>query len=75
MKEKLPVETIIQYHDRSKHQISGYARGPGYLDWANQPEPFRRFNGAPLINLTPLLKDSSPIFMETHETLKQTCQI
>lgn len=28
-----------------------YARGPGRLDWASQPDPFRRYEGAPLLHL------------------------
>ena len=28
-----------------------YARSLGYMDWANQPDPFRRYEGAPLIRL------------------------
>lgn len=39
---------VFQYHDRTKHDFNRSARGPGYLDWANQPDPFRRYDGAPL---------------------------
>lgn len=50
-----PVDRVIAYHVRTKHHFNRYARSLGYLDWANQPNPFRRFDGAPLIPL-PLLK-------------------
>ena len=50
-----PVERVIRYHLRTKHHFNRYARALGFLDWANQPDPFRRFEGAPLIPL-PLLK-------------------
>lgn len=40
-----------EYHHRSKHQFGRFARSLGYLDWATQPSPFRRFDGAPLISL------------------------
>lgn len=46
-----PVQTVIGYHDRTKHQPGRYARSLGYLDWATQPDPFRRYAGAPLIKL------------------------
>jgi SagB-type dehydrogenase family enzyme len=36
-----------EYHRRTKHALSRYARGPNGLDWANQPDPFRTFSGAP----------------------------
>ncbi len=42
---------ILDYHERSKHQLRRYAPGPGYLDWANQPDPFRTYAGAPRIAL------------------------
>ena len=47
---------IIEYHQRSKHQVNRYAPGPHGLDWANQPEPFRVFAGAPRVDL-PLASD------------------
>jgi len=36
---------VFDYHQRSKHQPNRYARALGYLDWACQPDPFRRFDG------------------------------
>jgi SagB-type dehydrogenase family enzyme len=44
-------DTIRAYHERTKHRLGAYARGPEYLDWDSQPDPFRRFSGAPLISL------------------------
>lgn len=49
-----PVDRVIRYHVRTKHHFNRYARSLGFLDWANQPDPFRRYEGAPLIPL-PLL--------------------
>jgi SagB-type dehydrogenase family enzyme len=42
---------VQAYHERSKHRLGAYAAGPETLDWDAQPDPFRRFAGAPL---TPL---------------------
>lgn len=42
---------VLAYHEQTKHHLHRYARSPGYMDWANQPEPFRRFSGAPKIIL------------------------
>ena len=42
---------VLAYHQATKHQFDAYARGPNYLEWATQPEPFRRYQGAPLIAL------------------------
>jgi SagB-type dehydrogenase family enzyme len=44
-------EAVIDYHERSKHRLDRYAPGPGYLDWVNQPDPFRTYRGAPRIAL------------------------
>lgn len=38
---------VLHYHDRTKHDFQRSARGPGYMDWANQPDPFRRYDGTP----------------------------
>ena len=42
-----PAQALLDYHQRSKHRIDRYAPGPGGLDWANQPNPFREYAGAP----------------------------
>jgi SagB-type dehydrogenase family enzyme len=39
------------YHERTKHLVGKYARGPETLDWDAVPAPFRRFEGAPLVRL------------------------
>jgi SagB-type dehydrogenase family enzyme len=40
------IEVVRRYHILSKHYPQRFAPGPGALDWANQPDPFRRFSGA-----------------------------
>jgi len=50
------VEVTLRCHARSMHHPGRYAPGPGYLDWANQPEPFRTWAGAPVVEL-PLAGD------------------
>jgi SagB-type dehydrogenase family enzyme len=56
-----PIDRVIRYHVQTKHHFNRYARALGYLDWANQPDPFRRFEGAPLITLPLLKSDEEPI--------------
>ncbi len=41
-------QIAVEYHERTKHHFQRYARALGYLDWATQPDPFRRYEGAPL---------------------------
>ncbi len=52
---------IIHYHVKTKHHFNRYARSLGYLDWVNQPNPFRRFEGAQLISLPLLKPDEEPL--------------
>lgn len=40
------LERVRDYHQRTKHRLTGYARGPDTLDWDAQPAPFRHFDGA-----------------------------
>ena len=51
---------VLDYHERSKHHLDRYAPGPGGLDWATQPDPFRRYTGALELPL-PLLASELPI--------------
>ncbi len=43
--------TIRAYHARTQHHVYAYARALGYLDWATQPDPFRRYAGAARVRL------------------------
>jgi SagB-type dehydrogenase family enzyme len=56
-----PVDRVIHYHIQTKHHFNRYSRSLGYLDWANQPDPFRRFEGAQLIQLPLLKPDEEPL--------------
>lgn len=42
---------VRAYHRATCHHYQRYAAGPGWLDWANQPDPFRRFAGAQVLGL------------------------
>ncbi len=72
-----PVDQVIRYHVQTKHHFNRYARSLGYLDWANQPDPFRRFEGAPLISLPLLSPDQeprSPAYEPIYEPGTVSCQ-
>ncbi|MBH0179763.1 MAG: SagB/ThcOx family dehydrogenase [Nitrospira sp.] len=56
-----PVDQVINYHIRTKHHFNRYARSLGFLDWVNQPDPFRRFDGAQLFSLPLLKADEDPV--------------
>ena len=44
-------QIVFEYHERTKHHYHRFAASSGYMDWATQPDPFRRYVGAPLVHL------------------------
>ncbi|MEA3364717.1 MAG: SagB/ThcOx family dehydrogenase [Candidatus Hydrogenedentes bacterium] len=54
------IDAVFAYHEATKHYPNRFARSLGYLDWANQPNPFRRFSGAPMHALPLLTEDITP---------------
>ena len=52
-------QQVRAYHERTKHRLDAYAKGPQYLDWEQQPNPFRRFAGAQVVEL-PLEENPPP---------------
>jgi len=66
--EASKLEAVMRYHERSKHHFNRFAAGPGALDWANQPDPFRRYAGAALTRL-PILGPVDPPLSPAYETL------
>ena len=45
------LDVTLAYHQRSKHLPFRFAASLGYMDWETQPDPFRRFEGAPTFPL------------------------
>jgi len=63
-----PLEQVKHYHEQTKHEFNRYARSLGHLDWGNQPDPFRRYEGAPLCPL-PLLTAKDDPMSPSYESL------
>jgi hypothetical protein len=55
------------YHEQTKHHPHCYARSLGYMDWDNQPLPFRIFEGAPQIKLPLIDKDQGLPYSALYE--------
>ena len=53
---------VRAYHQRTKHLPGRFAPGPAYLDWASQPDPFRRFAGGRIIGLPLVQHEESVLF-------------
>jgi SagB-type dehydrogenase family enzyme len=48
---QLAKSTCYRYHDLTKHTVDKLLSGDHYLDWKNQPDPFRSYKGADVIEL------------------------
>lgn len=57
-----PRDLVRAYHDRTKHHPGRYARSLGYLDWDQQPDPFRRWTGAALVPLDLVPATAQPAY-------------
>ncbi len=58
--EKL--KQIYEYHQATKHSFAKYANGPDNLDWANQPNPFRCYVGAPFLALQKRMPSTESLY-------------
>jgi nitroreductase len=56
------LQPVFEYHESTKHRFEAFASGPGFLDWANQPNPFRRYAGARLIRLDIVEETDEPLY-------------
>ncbi|QPJ66772.1 MAG: SagB/ThcOx family dehydrogenase [Candidatus Nitrohelix vancouverensis] len=56
-----------RYHQYSKHDYYRSAPSPGFMDWSNQPDPFRRYEGAALVALKKIELRERPYY---HEVLR-----
>ncbi|NTW50293.1 MAG: SagB/ThcOx family dehydrogenase [Chlorobiales bacterium] len=58
---------MIHYHNETKHHFNRYARSSGFMDWDNQPNPFRHFEGAPILPLPFMSEDATPPYPALYE--------
>ncbi len=60
------LEAVLRYHERTTHHPQRFAPGPGRLDWANRPEPFRSWAEAPRVELPLAGPDLSASWGDLH---------
>ena len=63
---------VKAYHEQTKHHPQRYARSLGYLDWDNQPDPFRLFEGASQMKLPLINKDRDLPYSTLYESVKNS---
>ena len=56
------LQEVFDYHQATRHRFEAFASGPDMLDWATQPDPFRRYAGARLIRLETVAPTDEPGF-------------
>src|ERR1043165_9909938 len=66
-------ETLL-YHEQTKHHFHRYAKSAGFLDWANQPNPFRSYEGATAIRLPLLQRDPAREHLGLYERSRNAFQ-
>lgn len=54
------INEIFTYHNETKHAPQKYARSLGYMDWSNQPDPFRSYKGSTEVQLPLSLDNVTP---------------
>ena len=47
----LSTMTWREYHESTKHSVESLRRAPHVLDWVNMPDPFRHYEGVPVLDL------------------------
>jgi SagB-type dehydrogenase family enzyme len=63
---------IFRYHEETKHHFDRYARSPGYMDWQNQPNPFRFYEGKNIIYLPLLKNDPKALYLDLYRRQNNT---
>jgi len=66
-------ETLL-YHQQTKHHFHRYATSLGFLDWANQPNPFRFYEGVTPVRLPLLKKDPASEHLALYERSRNVFQ-
>src|SRR6266404_6022856 len=67
-------ETLL-YHEQTKHHFHRYAKSLGFLDWANQPNPFRFYEGVIAVRLPLLQKDPASQHLALYERSRNAFQL
>jgi SagB-type dehydrogenase family enzyme len=65
---------MLAYHERTKHSYATVYGGGWALDWENQPNPFRRYDGAPRLEL-PAARTLPPELLPLRATGEVLCAL
>ena len=62
---------LFAYHQATKHTFDSVRSGAHFLDWKNQPNPFRTYEGAPVVELS---RDPEFPNVGTFEAMRGLCE-
>jgi len=54
------LQIVFSYHEETKHNYHKYARSLGYMDWENQPDPYRTYKASLHVELPIALENPTP---------------
>lgn len=54
------LQTVFSYHEETKHNHHKYAKSIGYMDWANQPNPYRTYENTLHVKLPFASNNTTP---------------
>ncbi|MGQ0553108.1 MAG: SagB/ThcOx family dehydrogenase [Planctomycetota bacterium] len=60
LRRNFETDRLFAYHERTKHNYASVYGGGWALDWSNQPNPFRRYEGAPRFALPEASSRTAP---------------
>ncbi len=66
-----PFQTVLDYHEATKHHYHRYARSAGAMDWANQPVPFRFYEGLTPIRLPLAGEDPAAAYEDLYAPVRE----
>ncbi len=58
------IDTVLDYHEQTKHYYRRYARSIGYLDWANKPYAYREYTNTSKLPLKLCFDNETPLYKE-----------
>lgn len=70
LSENQSLQTILTYHQQTKHHFQRYASGPDGLDWKTQLEAFRTFTGCTNSDLPLLVQETEVLYKDLYQTEK-----
>ena len=65
---------VVRYHEESKHHYDRYAKSLGYMDWDNQPYPFRAYQNTTVVPLPLLSNDLQADYLDLYQRCQKSPQ-